>query len=109
MQAKDLMLGEFELVPNTTPLLEAVDRMRQIKLVTGQMDVRCLVISDDAAQPRHLVTEGDVIRAILPWFFREKRFSDFVGKWLASDLPGASLNELWADLARAARKKKLKD
>jgi CBS domain-containing protein len=109
MQAKDLMVGEFELVPNHLPLLEAVDKMRQIKLETGRIDVRCLVISDDAAQPRHLVTEGDIIRAILPWFFRDKRFSNFVGKWLSSDLPQASLNELWSDLARAARKKKVKD
>src|SRR5687768_11217906 len=109
MQAKDLMVGDFELVANTLPLLEAVDKMRQLKLETGRIDVRCLVITDDAAQPRHLVTEGDVIRAVLPWFFREKRFSDYVGKWLSSELPGAALNELWADLARAARKKKVKD
>lgn len=109
MQAKDVMVTDFESVPHATPLLEAVERMRNLKIKTGEVDIRCLVVSDTEGRSTHIITEADIIRAILPWFFREKRFFDFVGKWLSKDLPGASLTELWGDLAAAARKRVVGD
>ncbi len=109
MRARDLMVKEFEVVPLSMPLLEAVKRLRSRPTEAGRVDVRCLVVADEQGAPRHLLTEADVIKAILPWFFREKKFSDFLSRWLARDLPEAALDELWGDLTRKARKKTVAD
>jgi CBS domain-containing protein len=109
MRARDVMVTDFEVVPASMPLLDAVKRLRARKLETGRVDVRCLVVDEGDGAPKHLLTEADVVRAILPWFFREKKFSDFVSRWLSKDLPPAALDELYADLTRRARKKTVKD
>jgi CBS domain-containing protein len=109
MRARDIMAKDFDVVSASTPLLEAVKKLRERKLETGKVDVRCLVVTDEKGEPWHLLTEADVIKAILPWFFREKKFSDFVTKWLSRDLPAAAMDELYADLARRARKQTVKD
>lgn len=109
IRARDLMTTDFETVAQDTPLLDAVKKLQARKLETGKVDVRCLVVTDEKGDPAHLMTEADVIKAILPWWFREKKFSSKVSEWLSKDVPPAALDELHADLARAARKKKVRD
>jgi CBS domain-containing protein len=103
------MVTEFETIPETMPLLDAVERLQRQKLSAGRVDVRCLVVKGESGAPTRMLTEADVIRAILPRWFREPKFANFVAKWLTKDLPEAALNEVWTDLARAARKKTVKD
>jgi len=107
--AREIMITGFESIDEDLPLLEAVDILRKQSLAAGKVDVRCIVVRDAARAPTHMLTEADVIRAILPRFFRDPKFANFVAKWLSKDLPEASLEELWQDLARAARKKTVKD
>ncbi len=109
MRARDIMVTDFETIRMDTPLMDAITKLRQRQLITGKMDVRVLVVTDENGEPRHLLTEADVIREILPFFFKDKKFADFVNKWLAKDLPQASFDELFRDLARNAKKKSVKD
>ena len=40
LQAKDIMVRDYQAVPEGMPLLEAVDRMRLVELQTKKIDVR---------------------------------------------------------------------
>jgi predicted transcriptional regulator len=83
--------------------------MRARKLDTGHVDVRCLLVVDGEGRPTQMLTEADLIHAILPWVFREKRFADYVGKWLDSSVPEAAVEELLHDLVVRARKRTVQD
>jgi predicted transcriptional regulator len=109
MRARDIMVQDFDTIGMDAPLTDAIEKLRRRTLETGRIDVRCLVVTDAGGTPVHVLTEADVIKAVLPWFFREKKFSDFVSRWLARDLPQAALDELFRDLARTARKKAVKE
>ncbi|RME76150.1 MAG: CBS domain-containing protein [Planctomycetota bacterium] len=109
MQAQDLMVTDLATIRSDESLVEATARMMERKLATGHEDVRCLVVVDESERPVHVLTEADLIRAILPGVFRDPNFVDYISRWLASDLPQASLNEMFFDMARAARRKTVGD
>ena len=109
MKAEHFMVTDIESIRESAPLLEAVERLRRRELKTGKVDVRCLIVEGEDGSPKHVITEADVIKAILPWFFRERKFSDFIAKWLSREIPIAALDELYRDLAASARKKTVKD
>ncbi len=107
--ARDLMVKEFVTISHDASIIDAVKKMRALELDTGRVDVRCLVVLDAEGTPKALLTEADLIQSILPRFFRERRFSDFISKWLNTDLPEASLAELFEELTARARKKTVQD
>ncbi len=109
MQAKDLMVEEFATIEEGESLVTATRELLKRKLEAGHEDVRCLVVLDGEGKPSHILTEADLIRAILPSVFRDPNFVDYISRWLASDLPEASLNEVFFDMARAARRMSVGD
>ncbi|GIW72171.1 MAG: hypothetical protein KatS3mg102_1713 [Planctomycetota bacterium] len=109
MRARDLMVTEFDTIGEDADLVEAVQKLLQRPLDTGHIDIRCLVVTDAQGEPQHLLTEADVIRAILPQVFRDPNFVDYISRWLAQDLPQQSLDEVLFHMTRAARRRKVRE
>lgn len=109
MRARDLMVTDVETISEDATVREAVRLMRARPLDTAHVDVRCLVVLDGAGKPIHLLTEADLVHATMPWVFRERRFSDYIGKWLSSEVPEAAVQELYEELTSRARTKTVKE
>jgi predicted transcriptional regulator len=109
MKAKDIMVKEFETVSSDAPLLEAIAKLRGIKIKSHQRDIRCLLVTDVEGTYQGILTEADVIKVILPWIFREQKFTSYVDKYLSDDIPLGSVMELFHDVKGRVKKRQVKE
>lgn len=72
MTVADVMTSEFEVVHETTSLLEAMGHLRDCPLVEDEIGIKCVVVLDGDDRHVGVLTQSDVVGEILfPYFVRD--------------------------------------